>query len=109
MRAMNDTISIFSTLAFRNKRILSLSKKLFQTLFQWNTVFLDLVLPKYSVFRRYSTKSDFRRYSQKNVILGVIPQKNVILGVIPQKIVNSDVILSKISDFRRYSSGIRCF
>ena len=27
MRAMNDTISIFSTLAFRNKRILSLSKK----------------------------------------------------------------------------------
>ena len=52
MRAMNDTISKFSALAFRNKRILSLSKK----------VILDVIPVKYSVFGPYSSKNgDFRR------------------------------------------------
>ena len=36
------------------------------TLFHWNTVFLDLIPPKYI---------DCRRYSTKIVILDVIPQK----------------------------------
>ena len=55
MRAMNDTISKFSALAFRNKRILYLSQKsdfrryssdiqCFWTLFYQNRVILDAIL-----------------------------------------------------------------
>ena len=63
----------------------------------WNTVFLDLILPKLSDFRRYSTnivvldvipqKSDFRRYSTKIMII--------------------DVILPEYGDFRQYSGKIQ--
>ena len=56
MRAMNDTISKFSALAFRNKRILYLSQK--------------------SDFRRYSIKMQCFQilFYQNTVILDVIPQ-----------------------------------
>ena len=46
MRAMNDTISKFSALAFRSKRILYLSQK----------SDLDVIPVKYSVFGPYFTK-----------------------------------------------------
>ena len=66
MRAMNDTISIFSTLAFCNKRILYLSQK--------------------SDFRHYFSEIQcfWTIFYQNTVILDVVPKK-VILGVIPQK------------------------
>ena len=67
MRAMNDTISKFSALAFRNKRILYLSQKsdfrrysseiqCFWILFHQNTVISDVITQKYNDLRSYSTK-----------------------------------------------------
>ena len=72
-------------------------------------MFLDLILPKFSDFRRYSTniaildvipqKSDFRRYSTKIMILDVILQK---YG-------NLDIIPVEYSVFRSYSTKIEWF
>ena len=62
-------------------------------------MFLDLILPK---------KSDFRRYSTNIVILDVIPQKRDFRRN-SAKITILDGILPKYGSFRDYSNEIQCF
>ena len=82
MRAMNDTISKFSALAFRNKRILYLSQKsdfrrysseiqCFWILFHQNTVILDAILLNKFLFLKLflaQTISLKRLQKKKNTI-----------------------------------------
>ena len=73
------------------------SLHVFQTEIPWETeenldvtVILDVIPQKYSDSRRYSQKSDFRRYSSKIVILDVFSPKFGDFGSYSNKNLNLD-------------------